>query len=171
MSTDHPRDRPPRELLGCRALLLLVQGMSPGEVTGRLRLHASTLEKWMDQPDFKQLLSILRSAQLMNEDTESLDDLTLDALDALRRALTGPSVQWAVLAARDVLDRVERIAEQKAAAQSQTAPIRVEYINPERKPYTAPFWTEGHPDAPEALQSGSLRETLREDGTGQDRLD
>ncbi|HEX3054205.1 MAG TPA: hypothetical protein VHP83_26355 [Aggregatilineaceae bacterium] len=171
MSADHPRDRPPRELLACSVALMFAQGASPADINQTYLVRPTTLEKWLANDDFRQIVSLLRQAQAANNAVDALDDLTLDALDALRRALTGPSVQWAVLAARDVLDRIERIAEQKAAAQSQTAPIRVEYINPERKPYTAPFWTEGHPDAPEALQSGSLRETLREDGTGQDRLD
>jgi hypothetical protein len=115
------------------------------------------------------LLRRMRESVLVTNTFDSLEDLTSEAIAAYRRALNGPSVQWAVLAAREVLDHVERIAEREAQRQKliQSAIDRVEVLNPDGEPIVIAPWAERNPVEPRALQSGRLRETVWEDGDGQ----
>ncbi len=163
-------DRPPVEQRVCRAILLLAEGRAPDEVAALVRISPKTLAAWQESSDFKVLLRRMREICLIENATQALQDLTPDAIDAYRRALSGPSVQWAVLAAREVLDRVERFAEREAQRQkfNPSAANRMEVLNPDGEPFVITPWAERNPVEPRALQSGSVRETLRQDGDGED---
>lgn len=157
-------DRPPIEQRVCRAIVLLAKGYPPDEVAVTVRVKPETLAAWQEGEEFQLLLRALRAAHTV----DTLEDLTPDAIEAYRRALTGPSVQWAVLAAREVLDRVERLAAREAQRQRLlSAANRVEVWNPDNEPVVIAPWAERNPVEPRSLQSGSLRETLREDGDGE----
>ena len=167
------RDRPPLEQRVCRAILLLAEDRAPDEVAAAVRVKPKTLAAWQAGDDFQILLRRMREARIIENTTEALQDLTPDAIDAYRRALSGPSVQWAVLAAREVLDRLERIAEREAQRAQFNRPsnFRVEHMTIDGQPISTTPWAERNPAAPGALQSGSVREALRQDGDGQDSDD
>ena len=162
----------------CDAILLVAAGKSPEEIARIISAKPATLEAWQSSQPFQTVLDLVREAYTMRDMSDSLSDLTPDALDAFRRALSGPSVQWAVLAAREVLDRMERLAERQAQHHAETT-MTVEFVNPEGQTVEPPTWTKQNQLSessrrtkrdhrkPRALQSGRLRKTLRQDRDGQ----
>jgi hypothetical protein len=168
MSKNKRRDRPlrePREKRVCRAIRLLAAGQSLEDVAQAVHVQPQTLATWMQWEDFRLLAACVA-------EYADLADLTPEALQAYRRALAGTDDELAVRAARDVLDRAERLIQrqQPSAAPSEQV-IVVEYVNPEGQTASTPPWADPHSPAPGALQGGRVRPPLRENGDGQDSAD
>lgn len=172
MSSAKRRDRPPIEARVCRAIRLLARDMPADAVAEAVHVMPRTLERWQDNVDFRALLACMRENGHMKDVLTQLEALTPDAIEALRRALESDNDQVAVRAARDVLDRVGAI---RRTSDSDDEPmervIRLEYVNPTGQPYAAAPWADRHPRTPGAVQSGSVRSPLRQDGNGQDSAD
>jgi hypothetical protein len=155
----------PRELRVCRAIRLLAQGMPEDEIAGAVGVRENTLDKWQQDRNFQSLLACVKENGRLRHVFEALQDLTPGAIKALRRALEGSDDRVAVQAAKDVLDRVGVIQQDREAHETI---IRFEYGTPDGQPYTAPSWADRYPATPGAVQSGSMRASVREDGNGQD---
>jgi hypothetical protein len=171
MSKNKRRDRPlrePREKRVCRAIRLLAAGQSLEDVAQAVHVQPQTLATWMQWEDFRLLAACVAEYAALAD----LADLTPEALQAYRRALAGTDDELAVRAARDVLDRAERLIQrqQPSAAPSEQV-IVVEYVNPEGQTASTPPWADPHSPAPGALQGGRVRPPLRENGDGQDSAD
>ncbi|MBN1679564.1 MAG: hypothetical protein JW966_04680 [Anaerolineae bacterium] len=168
-----PRDRPPVETRVCRAIRLLAEGKPPGDVAQQVRILPATLAAWQESGDFQALLACLSDYGRMRFVVGALRDLTPDAIAALRRALTGPDTRWAVQAAQEVLNRLERLDNDMAEGgeSSSVQTIRVEYVNREGHTVSTTPWADRHPASPGTLQGGGLRSPLREDRDGQDSAD
>jgi hypothetical protein len=165
-------NRPTVEARVCRAIRLLAQGQPADDVARAIRVLPRTLAAWQDNADFQVLLACIRENGQLRAALDRLEALTPDAIDALHRALEGDNDRVAVQAAREVLDRVGLIRRTKVERDEPSEKvIRVEYKTPDGKPFSAPPWAERNPITPGALQSGSVRETLRQDGDGQDSDD
>ena len=167
------RDRPPLEQRVCRAIRLLAEGWSAEDVAQAVHVRPATVAAWQAYEDFRALLDCLQDARQVRESLDMLGDLTPGAIAALRRALEGDDVRVAVQAAREVLDRVGLIRrkgiEQQIEPSSEQV-IRVEYGNLEGQAVATAPWADRNPAAPGALQGGSVRAALREDGDGEDSI-
>jgi hypothetical protein len=163
-------DKPPRELRVCRAIRLLAAGQAPQAVARQVRVRPPTLAKWQGWAEFQALLSCMREAGQVRDVLAMLDDLTPDAIAALRRGLAGDDARLALQAAREVLDRVGAIR-QKGQQINGEQTIRVEYVNRDGKAVSTASWADRHPAASGAVQGGGVRKALREDGDGQDSDD
>lgn len=159
------RDHPPREQRVCRAIRLLAEGRSAETVAREVRVMPQTLAAWQAWDDFQTLLRCVQQSGQMRDAIDMLDALTPEAVETLRDALDSPDRWLAVQAAREVLKYVTQIKQVTGQV------IRVEYVNPERNPVSTAPWSDRHPAAPGALQSGGVRAPLREDGDGQDSDD
>jgi hypothetical protein len=169
MPKANQRDRPTVEARVCRAIRLLAKGQNAEDVANEIRVLPRTLAAWQADEDFRALLECMRENRRMHAMLDQLEALTPDAIEALHRALEGEDDRVAVQAAREVLDRVGLIRRKGIESdESSEKVIRVEYMTPDGKPTSIAPWAERNPVAPRTLQSGSLRETLREDGDGQD---
>jgi hypothetical protein len=165
-------NRPTLEARVCRAIRLLAQGQPADEVARAIHVLPKTLAAWQDNADFQTLLACMRENGRLRAALDRLEALTPDAVEALHRALEGDDDRVAVQAAREVLDRVGLIRRTEIEREeSSEKVIRVEYNTPDGKPFSAPPWAERNPITPGALQSGGVRETLRQDGDGQDSDD
>lgn len=171
MAHEHQRDRPTIEERVCRAIRLLAKGQTAEEVAREIHVLPKTVIAWQANADFRALLACMRENGRLRIAFDQLQDLTPDAISALHRALDGDD-RLAVQAAREILDRVG-LTKRKGfePEKSSEKVIRVEYMTPDGKPISIAPWADRNPVAPRALQSGSVRETLREDGDGQDADD
>jgi hypothetical protein len=165
-------NRPTVEARVCHAIRLLAQGQPADDVARAIHVLPKTLAAWQDNADFQALLACMRENGRLRAALDRLEALTPDAIEALHRALEGENDRVAVQAAREVLDRVGLIRRTEIERdESSEKVIRVEYKTPDGKPFSAPPWSERNPIASGALQSGGVRETLRQDGDGQDADD
>jgi hypothetical protein len=166
------RDRPTVEERVCRAIRLLATGQPPDEVALAVRVLPRTLAAWQDNDDFRVLLACVRESGRLRDLFKQLEALTPDAIEALHRALECSDDRLAVQAARDVLDRVGLIRRKGIEHDEPSEKvIRVEYMTPDGKPFSATPWADRNPVTPGALQSGGVREALRQDGDGEDSDD
>lgn len=167
----------PEEARAVWALRWLASGLTEAEVASALDIPLETLDRWREDQEFAAMLEYLREHKRLFRAFEQLLDLTPDALVALKRALNDGPYSTAVLAAREVLDRVGFTRRAlKLAAQSNALPpsdqvIEVQYATPDHQPLSATPWADRDPDAPGAVQSGGVRPPLREDGDGEDSGD
>jgi hypothetical protein len=155
-----------REQRMCRAIRLLADGHSTRDVAHTVRVLPATLDRWQTWPEFRALLRCLQDAQRMRDALDRLNDLTPGAVEVLRRALEDDDTRVAIRAAHEVLDRVWSLSKHPT---EQT--IRVEYGSRDSQPVSTAPWADRHPAPSGTLQSGCVREALREDGDGQDSAD
>jgi hypothetical protein len=158
----------PRELRVCRAIALLAEGRIDADVARAVGVMARTLAQWQANADFQMLLRCARENGRLRAAADALKDMTPEALERLHRALANDDDRVAVLAAREVLDRVGLIRGKGVGSdQPSETIIRVEYGTPDGQPYSASLRAKRDSAASGAVPGGSVRETLREDGNGQ----
>jgi hypothetical protein len=179
MGTQHNakrRDRPPVEARVCRAIRLLAEGRSAGDVAQIVRVRPETLAAWQADPDFRALVACMTESGQMAAALDALNDLTSEAILALHKALSGDDVRVAVQAAREVLDRVGLIRRKGVVAEGSITEmseqvVRVEYVNRDGQAVSTTPWADRHSASPGTVQGGGVRAALREDGDGQDSDD
>jgi septum formation topological specificity factor MinE len=154
------------DLRVCHAIRLLAEGMPNDEVGRAVRAKARTFEVWQNDENFQLLVLCVKEHRRLREAYDTLEKLTTDAVEVLRKNLKSSDDRIAVQAAKEVLDRVGLKA--GAIKEENETIIRFEYGTPDHQAYTAASWADRNPATPGALQGGGVRETLREDGDGED---
>lgn len=147
----------------CRAAVILAQGQTVQAAAEAVRARPATIHAWATGADFRALRAALADQRRVRDALDRLGDLTLGAIEVLRRALEGDDMALAIRAAREVLERIGPLAK---GTREQT--IRVEYVNRDGQAVSTAPWAARHSAAPGKIQGGRVRTALREDGDGED---
>jgi hypothetical protein len=105
--------------------------------------------------------------KLINEITRKIKSL-LKALDKERIAQA--NLQQISAALGTLIDRLIKL-NALLDHQPDTKVVRIEYQYPDGKTADTPPWAADHPEIQQALQSGRMWQTLRQDGSGEDSGD
>ena len=173
MGSTKQRDRPPLEARVCRAIRLLAAGQTVDEVARAIGVRPATVASWQADEDFLRLLACLQDYRRIQHSLDTLDHLMPEAIEALRRALSGSDTAVALQAVREVLDR-SGLARRKDGSPGEPPSdqaIRVEYVNPDGQAVSTTPWADRNPAASGPVQGGGVRSPLWEDRDGEDSVD
>jgi transposase-like protein len=98
------------------AASLLAVGRSVISVADALSVNQSTVRRWLDQPDFRRLVSVHRST-LMGEALGRLAAAATKAVDVLEGSLDSDNESNRLKAAMGILDRLATMREQTELAE------------------------------------------------------
>jgi len=134
-------------------------------------IHEKTLRKWRYQHESERAERLLARLQQLEED---LLENTLQIVESLNDVIENAPLNQRTSAIGALVDRYLKVNEHlREIADDQTEEndekvIRIEYVDPDGSTHDTPYWTRADFTGESTLQSGSMRETIREDLRGQD---
>ena len=131
----------------CKALRLMAEGWEPEAAAHAAGVRHKTMHQWQQNEDFRTILACMRAFGRMRFSLDTLNSLTPEAVEALRRLLQHGEGHVTAQVARDIVKWAREVEAQIRAQEEKREKhtVHVVYDTPDRKPISSSPWAERNP--------------------------